>query len=148
MSKESKNSVVVENSIPGVEILLNVDFISDISESKEVAKVKAIKSELVLAKEDLTKSVENNVRSVSSYFAELRKNHVKIQTWLKEAQAKNRRFNANLVHDIINCGNLKLILEADDKINANKEHKPRFWSGNRIFVAFQKAVEIPKSVKS
>ena len=108
-------------------------------------------SQLVILKTTINKSVEGEVKSVSKYFSEFRKNFDNINIWLKEAHTKGRTFNPELCHDILMNGKLAYIIDADKSIieakqvNANKEGKkfvaPTQWSANRMFVAFIHAVE-------
>ena len=108
-------------------------------------------SQLVKIKKDVCSNIEGNVRSLSSYFAEFRKNYKNVENWLIEANGKGRTFDTNKVHEIINVGKLSYIIEADKLINALREEKatkegkkytsPSAWSANRIFVAFVRSVE-------
>ena len=67
-----------------------------------------------------------------------------MQKFLEEAQARGRRFNGSMVHDIINVGNLEPIKAADDSIQAAKKQAAKVWSAARLHAAFVKAVELPK----
>lgn len=108
-------------------------------------------SQLTILKTTINKSVEGEVKSVSKYFSEFRKNFDNINAWLKEAHTKGRTFDPNLCHDILMNGKLSAIIDADKRIieakmvKANKEGKkfvaPTQWSANRMFVAFVHAVE-------
>lgn len=125
------------------EEILNVEFL----ESKtEIVQIK-VKSELVIAKESLTKGIEQDVRSVSSYFKELRKRPEQLKTFLSEAQKKGRKFDSAKIHTIINTGDLKTLTDADMEICNQRNSTPKNWSANRLFVAFLRATEI-KAVKS
>lgn len=104
-------------------------------------------SQLTILKTTINKSVEGEVKSVSKYFSEFRKNFDNINAFLKEAHSKGRTFNAELCHDILMNGNLKEIIKSDKTIQDNKASKnakfvaPTQWSANRMFVAFIHAVE-------
>lgn len=112
------------------------------------------KSELVLAKEDLKNTLDSNVRSLSSYFKELRKNAIdktnekgeiipsKVKVLLSAAIAKGRKFSETKVHDILNSGNLEPIKESDTIYQASRKQPEKFWTGNRIERAFLNACEI------
>lgn len=118
------------------------------------ASVPKQKSALVIAKEDLKNTLDGNVRSLSSYFKELRKNAVdktlddgtivksKVKVLLSEAVAKGRRFSESKVHDILNIGNLEPIRAADVAYQATRKQPEKFWTGNRIERAFLNACEI------
>ena len=111
-------------------------------------------SQLTTIKTTINKNVDGEVKSVSKYFSEFRKNFDNINSWLKEAHTKGRTFNPDLCHDILMNGKLALIVDADKKIieakqaKANKDGKkfvtPTQWSANRMFVAFVHAVETTK----
>jgi len=121
-----------------------------------VAKEKST-SLLVAIKKDINSTIESNTRSVSSYFAEFRKNYRNIENWLKEANNKGRTFDPEKIHTIINVGKLALIIEADKLLQSERDTKalkegkkftsPQTWSANRMFVAFVKAVETTKKAK-
>ena len=108
-------------------------------------------SQLTTLKTTINKNVDGEVKSVSKYFSEFRKNFDNINAWLKEAHTKGRTFNPELCHDILMNGKLSFIVDADKSImrakqaKANKEGKkfvaPTQWSANRMFVAFVHAVE-------
>lgn len=108
-------------------------------------------SQLTTLKTTINKNVDGEVKSVSKYFLEFRKNFDNINAWLKEAHTKGRTFNPELCHDILMNGKLSFIVDADKSImrakqaKANKEGKkfvaPTQWSANRMFVAFVHAVE-------
>lgn len=144
MSKEIKTSVVVDNSIPEAEF--KTDFI--LSPTVKTAKVATLKtlSPVAQARKTVIQTIDGNVKSLSSYFKEFRKNHENLQKFIIEAQVKGRRFDGAVIHDIVNNGKLSLITEQDDIIQAAKEKKAVTWSGTRLFTAFLRACEI-KSIK-
>ncbi len=145
--KTGKNALAnLENSVTAYQICATLG----------IAKEKQT-SQLVKIKKDVCQNIEGNVRSVSSYFAEFRKNYKNIEGWLIEANSKGRTFNTEKVHEIVNIGKLSFIIEADKLIiqereeRATKEGKkfsaPTQWSANRIFVAFVRSVETTKKQK-
>jgi len=141
MKKESINSVVAE--VPEFDI--TVIAAAEVKNTK-VAKVQTL-SPLAAARKTLIQDIDGNVKSLSSYFKEFRKNHENLAKFITEAQAKGRRFDAEKVHAIINVGTLSLITSEDDQIQAAKSKPAKTWSGTRLFQAFIRATEI-KSVKS
>jgi hypothetical protein len=114
--------------------------------SNKPAKV-VTKSELTIQRMVVTDSMESNVKSVSTYFNEMRKNHKEIAVWLKTANSKGRTFDGEVIHDVLMNGNIKPVLKASDIIEGAKVAKnpkyvtPKFWSANRLFAAFVNAVE-------
>lgn len=108
-------------------------------------------SALTTARRNVVKETNNEVRSISSYFREFRKTFKNIEIYLNEAHKKGRTFNAELIQDILMVGNIKPIIEADERLQARKETEarakgkkftaPLLWSGDRIFTAFILAVE-------
>ena len=104
-------------------------------------------SQLTTLKTTINKNVDGEVKSVSKYFSEFRKNFDNINAWLKEAHTKGRTFNPELCHDILMNGKLGVIIDADKEIQSAKMAKnpkllfPSQWSANRMFVAFIHAVE-------
>lgn len=143
MSKEIKESVAVE--IPAPEFDITVITAPTVQGAK-VAKVQTL-SPLAAARRTLIQDIDGNVKSLSSYFKELRRNHENLQKFIVEAQAKGRRFDAEKVHSIINLGTLSLLTREDDAIQAGKDKPAKNWSGTRLFQAFIRATEI-KTVKS
>ena len=122
--------------------------------STQVAKV-VTKSQLTIIKTDINRNVESNVKSVSAYFNEFRKNHAAIKAWLKEAHTKGRTFDANVAHDILMIGNMKALLAGSDKIEAVKMDKlgskykaPNGWSAARMFASFVAATETTPGSKT
>lgn len=121
--------------------------------STQVAKV-VTKSQLTIIKTDINRNVESNVKSVSAYFNEFRKNHAAVKAWLKEAHTKGRTFDANVAHDILMIGNMKALLSGSDKIEAAKMDKlgskykaPNGWSAARMFTSFIAAAETTPGTK-
>ena len=115
--------------------------------STKVTKV-VTQSQLTVLKTSINKEVEGNVKSVSAYFTEFRKNFENIRAYIKEAHTKGRTFDADLIHEILMVGNIKPLLAASDKIEAAKVEKlgskykaPTSWSANRMFMCFVVATE-------
>ena len=108
--------------------------------------VKKETTSLVVAKNDL-KSALQEVRSFSSYFKELRKNHAKVAALVKEYSRKGSVINTEMVHSIINVGNSKPILMEVEKYEL-KTGKPLLsWSESRIITFFIAAIIVPKVKK-
>lgn len=126
--------------------------ISNIFVGLDKKETKVSKSQLTIIKTEVNKAVDGEVKSVSKYFAEFRKNFENINCWLKEANSKGRTFNPTVCHDILMNGKLSLLIEADKAItearakkateNGRKYSAPIQWSANRMFAAFVHAVEI------
>ena len=108
--------------------------------------VKKETTSLVVAKNDL-KSALQEVRSFSSYFKELRKNHTKVANLVKEYSRKGSVINTEMVHSIVNVGNSKPILMEVEKYEL-KTGKPLLsWSESRIITFFIAAIIVPKVIK-
>ena len=105
------------------------------------APVKRGQSEMSISRQTLVKGVETNVKSVSSYFKEFRKS-AELKNFLALAHARGRNFNAAKVHEIINCGDIKPLIEADKLLQATKKTPAQNWSGQRVLAAFVAATEI------
>ena len=118
------------------EILIDVN---SLVVKKEVGK-------LVAAKNDLKESLKE-VRSFSSYFKELRKNHAKVQTLIQEYSRKGSHINKDIVHEIINTGNSKPILMEVQKYEAKTGKPLTSWSESRIITFFLAAIIMPKVKK-
>lgn len=118
------------------ETLINVD---SLIVKREVGK-------LVAAKNDLKESLKE-VRSFSSYFKELRKNHTKVQTLIQEYSRKGSTINKDVVHEIINVGNSKPILLEVQKYEAKTGKPLATWSESRIIMFFLASIIVPKVKK-
>lgn len=129
----------------------NVNPLSSLIESTVLIDVKTltVKKEvgtLVAAKNDLKTSLQE-VRSFSSYFKELRKNHTKVATLVQEYSRKGSNIDTDVVHSIINLGNSKPILQEVEKYEL-KTGKPLLsWSESRIITFFIAAIIVPKVKK-
>lgn len=134
ISNEVKNKVA--NKETEKPILIDT---SKLIVKKEVGK-------LVAAKNDLKESLRE-VRSFSSYFKELRKNHTKVQTLVQEYSRKGSTINVDMVHDIINVGNSKPILVEVQKYEAKTGKPLTSWSESKIIMFFLAAIIIPKVKK-
>ncbi len=108
--------------------------------------VKKETTSLVLAKNDL-KTALTEVRSFSSYFKELRKNHTKVSTLVREYSRKGSVINLDVVHSIINLGNSKPILMEVEKYEAKTGKPLTSWSESRIITFFLAAIIVPKVKK-
>ena len=116
-----------------IESNLNLEFLK--------TPVKRVQSELSISRRSLIKEIDNEVRSVSSYFKEFRKNS-ELKNFLSLAHAKGRNFDYNKVHDIVNVGNLKPLLEADERIQSQRKTPSKNWGAQRMLAAFVAATEI------
>lgn len=129
----------------------NVNPLNSLVESSNLIDVTTlvVKKEvgtLVAAKNDL-KSALTEVRSFSSYFKELRKNHTKVTTLVQEYSRKGSVIDLDVVHSIINLGNSKPILQEVEKYEL-KTGKPLLsWSESRIITFFLAAIIVPKVKK-
>ena len=108
--------------------------------------VKKETTSLVVAKNDL-KSALCEVRSFSSYFKELRKNHTKVATLVKEYSRKGSNIDTDVVHSIINLGNSKPILLEVEKYELKTGKPLTSWSESRIITFFLAAIIVPKVKK-
>ena len=108
--------------------------------------VKKETTSLVVAKNDL-KSALCEVRSFSSYFKELRKNHTKVANLVKEYSRKGSVINTEMVHLIINLGNSKPILMEVEKYELKTGKPLTSWSESRIITFFLAAIIVPKVKK-
>ena len=108
--------------------------------------VKREVSGLVVAKNEL-KTALTDVRSFSSYFKELRKNHTKVAALIQEYSRKGSVINTDMVHDIINSGNTKPILNEVAKYEAKTGKPLTTWSESRIITFFLAAIIVPKVKK-
>ena len=108
--------------------------------------VKREEGKLVAAKNDLKESLKE-VRSFSSYFKELRKNHTKVQTLIQEYSRKGSTINKDVVHEIINVGNSKPILLEVQKYEAKTGKPLATWSESRIIMFFLASIIVPKVKK-
>ncbi len=108
--------------------------------------VKKETTSLVVAKNDL-KTALTEVRSFSSYFKELRKNHTKVANLVKEYSRKGSVINTEMVHSIINVGNSKPILMEVEKYELKTGKPLTSWSESRIITFFLAAIIVPKVKK-
>jgi len=108
--------------------------------------VKKETTSLVVAKNDL-KTALTEVRSFSSYFKELRKNHVKVTKLVQEYSRKGSTINTDVVHSIINLGNTKPILMEVEKYELKTGKPLTSWSESRIITFFIAAIIVPKVKK-
>ncbi len=129
----------------------NVNPLSSLIESTVLIDVKTltVKKEvgtLVAAKNDL-KSALCEVRSFSSYFKELRKNHTKVSTLVREYSRKGSNIDTDVVHSVINLGNSKPILQEVEKYELKTGKPLTSWSESRIITFFLAAIIVPKVKK-
>jgi hypothetical protein len=101
---------------------------------------------LVAAKNDLKKSL-TEVRSFSSYFKELRKNHTRVASLVQEYSRKGSSINTEMVHSIINLGESKPILLEVQKYEAKTGKALTQWTESRIIMFFLAAIIVPKVKK-
>lgn len=129
----------------------NVNPLNSLIESTVLIDVKTltVKKEvgtLVAAKNDLKTSLQE-VRSFSSYFKELRKNHTKVATLVQEYSRKGSNIDTDVVHSIINLGNSKPILQEVEKYELKTGKPLTSWSESRIITFFLAAIIVPKVKK-
>ena len=129
----------------------NVNPLSSLIESSNLIDVKTltVKKEvgtLVAAKNDLKTSLQE-VRSFSSYFKELRKNHTKVATLVQEYSRKGSNIDTDVVHSVINLGNSKPILQEVEKYELKTGKPLTSWSESRIITFFLAAIIVPKVKK-
>jgi hypothetical protein len=108
--------------------------------------VKKETTSLVVAKNDL-KIALCEVRSFSSYFKELRKNHTKVSTLVREYSRKGSVIDLDVVHSVINLGNSKPILMEVEKYELKTGKPLTSWSESRIITFFLAAIIVPKVKK-
>lgn len=129
----------------------NINPLNSLVESSNLIDVKTltVKKEvgtLVAAKNDLKTSLQE-VRSFSSYFKELRKNHTKVATLVQEYSRKGSNIDTDVVHSIINLGNSKPILQEVEKYELKTGKPLTSWSESRIITFFLAAIIVPKVKK-
>lgn len=129
----------------------NINPLNSLVESSNLIDVKTliVKKEvgtLVAAKNDLKTSLQE-VRSFSSYFKELRKNHTKVATLVQEYSRKGSNIDTDVVHSIINLGNSKPILQEVGKYELKTGKPLTSWSESRIITFFLAAIIVPKVKK-
>ena len=129
----------------------NVNPLNSLIESTVLIDVKTltVKKEvgtLVAAKNDLKTSLQE-VRSFSSYFKELRKNHTKVATLVQEYSRKGSNIDTDVVHSVINLGNSKPILQEVEKYELKTGKPLTSWSESRIITFFLAAIIVPKVKK-
>ena len=129
----------------------NVNPLNSLVESSNLIDVTSltVKKEvgtLVAAKNDLKTSLQE-VRSFSSYFKELRKNHTKVATLVQEYSRKGSNIDTDVVHSIINLGNSKPILQEVEKYELKTGKPLTSWSESRIITFFLAAIIVPKVKK-
>ena len=129
----------------------NVNPLNSLVESSNLIDVKTltVKKEvgtLVAAKNDLKTSLQE-VRSFSSYFKELRKNHTKVATLVQEYSRKGSNIDTDVVHSVINLGNSKPILQEVEKYELKTGKPLTSWSESRIITFFLAAIIVPKVKK-
>lgn len=134
-----------------VSTVSNVNPLNSLVESSVLIDVTSlvVKKEvtsLVVAKNDL-KTALCEVRSFSSYFKELRKNHTKVANLVKEYSRKGSIINLDVVHSIINLGNSKPILQEVEKYELKTGKPLTSWSESRIITFFLAAIIVPKVKK-
>lgn len=118
-----------------------VTFNTSVLETKQVTKqTNRALSPIAQERKTIINEIDSNTRSVSSYFKELRKRN--LEKWFAEAVKKGRKFDAELIHKIINTGELKPVTDTDTILQAAKLHPAKNWSGTRMFQAFIATVEI------
>ena len=130
---------------------VNVNPLTSLVESSNLIDVKTlvVKKEvgtLVAAKNDLKTSLQE-VRSFSSYFKELRKNHTKVATLVQEYSRKGSNIDTDVVHSVINLGNSKPILMEVEKYELKTGKPLTSWSESRIITFFLAAIIVPKVKK-
>jgi hypothetical protein len=113
--------------------LVNVEFLK--------TPVKRGQSELSISRRTLVKGVDKEVKSLSAYFKEFRKSS-ELKNFLSLAHARGRTFDPDKVHAIVNCGDIKTLLAADEEIQSAKKNPAQNWSGQRVLTAFVAATEI------
>lgn len=106
-------------------------------------------SELAQITQGINRSVEGEVRGLSSYFKTFRKQGKELAQKMKLYNAKGRTFDPVLCHEIINLGNIKLVTDGSDKFEAARsqklgdKYKPfnGVWTSNRLQAVFFFVVE-------
>ena len=138
-SKTAKSKTAKSNPLTNMVVDANLIDVTTLVVKKEATS-------LVVAKNEL-KTALTEVRSFSSYFKELRKNHTKVAALVKEYSRKGSVINTEMVHSIINVGNSKPILMEVEKYEL-KTGKPLLsWSESRIITFFIAAIIVPKVKK-
>ena len=141
----SQTNVITKKKTTNVNPLESLKEASNLIDVKTLV-VKKETSALVVAKNDL-KTALTEVRSFSSYFKELRKNHTKVAALVQEYSRKGSVINLDTVHSVINLGNSKPILEEVAKYEAKTGKPLTTWSESRIITFFLAAIIVPKVKK-
>lgn len=111
-------------------------------QSTEVAQVKEL-SPLQTANNAVKDSLNEKQKSLSVSFKILRTTHSEVQTYLDECVKKGKKINTDLLHDVMNVGNLSsLTRRFTDK---EKAIKPLAWTSARLWNIFKRELII-KSV--
>lgn len=106
-------------------------------------------SELSQITQTINKTVEGNVRGLSSYFKEFRKSGADLNSKMKLYNAKGRTFNTELCHKIINLGEISHITKGSDMLEVDRKNRlgdkykewNGIWSANRLQTIFFFVVE-------
>lgn len=112
-------------------------------------------SELSQITQTINKTVEGNVRGLSSYFKEFRKQGNELTAKMKLYNSKGRTFDVELCHKIINLGEISHITKGSDILEETKKSKAQkegktykewngIWSSNRLQTVFFFVVETAK----
>ena len=130
----------------------NVEMKKNVTYSHEFVNVLPAKkqvSELSQLTQSINKTVEGNVRGLSSYFKEFRKSGADLNAKMKLYNAKGRTFNTDLCHKIINLGEISHITKGSDMFEKKKKNRlgdkykewNGIWSANRLQTVFFFVVE-------
>ena len=133
------------------ELNFNFEGLNNLPAKKQV-------SELSQLNQSINRTVEGNVRGLSSYFKEFRKKGSELSAKMKLYNAKGRTFDSDLCHKIINCGEILHITKGSDRyenekrakaISQGKEHKDwnGVWSADRLQKIFFFVVETTPAKK-
>ena len=130
----------------------NVEMKKNVTYSHEFVNVLPAKkqvSELSQLTQSINKTVEGNVRGLSSYFKEFRKSGADLNAKMKLYNAKGRTFNTDLCHKIINLGEISHITKGSDMFEVDRKNRlgdkykewNGIWSANRLQTVFFFVVE-------
>lgn len=137
------NVVKIQNKVS--ELNFNFEGLNNLPVKKQI-------SELSQLTQSINRTVEGNVRGLSSYFKEFRKTGSELSAKMKLYNAKGRTFDSELCHKIINCGDISYITKGSDRyeetrknkaISEGKEFKTwnGVWSSDRLQKIFFFVVE-------
>lgn len=120
----------------------NYEFVNLLPAKKQV-------SELSQLTQSINKTIEGNVRGLSSYFKEFRKSGADLNAKMKLYNAKGRTFDVELCHKIINLGEISHITKGSDMLEIDRKNRlgdkykewNGVWSANRLQTVFFFVVE-------